>query len=64
MAADQAFGFEEGVSGGDRGTVQAKCASQFPSGWQPFTFLQTTDADKFLNGFSQLPIERRARRGI
>ena len=34
LSANQAFGFQKFIGCGNRGTVQAKQASQFTSGWQ------------------------------
>src|SRR5262249_52606652 len=45
VALDQASGFEKIVGRRDRGSVQAKQASQFTSGWQPLAVWQAAILD-------------------
>jgi hypothetical protein len=58
LSGDQAVGFQQVISGGDRGTVQAKQASQFASGWEPFTAREIAGVDTKSNPFIELTVQR------
>jgi hypothetical protein len=56
LAFEKAGFLEYGVGGGNCGAIQAELASQFASGWQPFTSLDGAAIDQRAHRFRQLLI--------
>src|SRR6266704_2809841 len=58
LSANQAFGFQQFIGCGNRGTVQAKQASQFTSGWQPGSGGELAAVDRVLQLLKNLAVKR------
>jgi len=64
LAADEAFGFQEFVGGGDGGAIQSKCTSQFAGGGKALANRQLPGLDESAKVRVELPIDGEGRRRI